>query len=57
METLNGKRKPSQFSLICLPFAHFANKTLSFVSLLTKKQKEVTRLQTNLMDLPIYGYN
>jgi hypothetical protein len=41
METSNGKRKPSRFSLICLPFAHRANGSLLFVSLLAKKQTEV----------------
>jgi hypothetical protein len=41
METSNGKRKPRQFSLICLPFAHCANGSLLFVRLLTKKKTEV----------------
>ncbi len=34
-------------SLICLPFAHRANGSLSFVRLLMKKQTEVIRLQTD----------
>jgi hypothetical protein len=42
----NGKLKPRQFSLIRLPFDHHANRSLSFVCLLTKKQMEVIRLQT-----------
>jgi hypothetical protein len=33
-----------------LPFAHGVNKSLWFVCLLTKKQKEVIDLQTDLMD-------
>ncbi len=40
------KGKPRQFSLICLPFAHCANRSLLFVFLLTKKQTKVIRLQT-----------
>jgi hypothetical protein len=44
METSNGKWKPRQFFLIRLPFAHRANGSLSFVRLLTKKQKKVIRL-------------
>ncbi len=47
METSNGKGKPRKFSLILLPFSHRANGSLSFVSLLTKKQTEVIRLQTD----------
>ncbi len=43
----NGKRKPRQFSLIRLPFAHRANGSSSFVCLLTKKQTEVIHLQTD----------
>ncbi len=45
METSNRKWKPSQFSLIRLPFAHCANRILSFVCLLLKKQIEVNHLQ------------
>ncbi len=40
-QTKNGKRKPRQFSLICFPFAHHVNVSLSFVRLLTKKQTKV----------------
>jgi hypothetical protein len=36
-------------------FAHRANRGLFFVRLLTKKQMEVVRLQTDKTDLPIYG--
>jgi hypothetical protein len=53
----NGKRKPSRFPFIRLPFAHRANGSLSFVRLSMKKQREVIRLQTDLADLPNYGYN
>jgi hypothetical protein len=53
METSNGKRKPPRFSLIRLLFAHHASGSLSFVCLLTKKQTEVIRLQTDYTDLPI----
>jgi hypothetical protein len=38
---------PADFSLIKLPFAYHANESLSFVCLLTKKQTEVIRLQTD----------
>jgi hypothetical protein len=44
MKTSNGKWKPRQFFLIRLPFTHRANGSLSFVRLLTKKQKKVIRL-------------
>jgi hypothetical protein len=37
----NGKRKPRRFSLLRLPSAHHANRSLLFVRLLTKKQTEV----------------
>jgi hypothetical protein len=46
-KTRNGKRTFRQFSLICLPFAHTANGRLSFIRLLTKKQIEVIRLETD----------
>jgi hypothetical protein len=46
-QTKNGKRKPRRFSLIPLQFAHRANRSLSFVRLLTKKPTEVSRLQTD----------
>jgi hypothetical protein len=49
-QTENGKRKPRQFSLIHLPFAHHANGSLSFVSLFTMKQMEDIRLQTDQTD-------
>jgi hypothetical protein len=39
--------KKKKFSLNCLPFAHCANESLSFVRLLTKKQTEVIHLQTD----------
>jgi hypothetical protein len=42
---LNGKRKPRQFCLIHLLFAHRANGCLLVVCLLTKKQTEVVHLQ------------
>jgi hypothetical protein len=45
-QTGNGKRKPRRFSLIRLPFCHLVNGSLSFVRLLTRKQTEVIRLQT-----------
>jgi hypothetical protein len=41
MKTSNGKRKPRRFSIICLPFAHHANGSLSFVRLLMNQQTEV----------------
>jgi hypothetical protein len=41
-QTVNGKWKLRQFSLICLLFAHCANGSLLFFFLLTKKQMEVT---------------
>jgi hypothetical protein len=44
---LNRKWKARRFSLIYLPFAHCANRSLSLISLLTKKQTEVILLQTN----------
>jgi hypothetical protein len=53
----NGKRKPRQFFLIRLPFAHHANGSVSFIRLFTKKQTEVIRLQTDYKGLPIYAYN
>ncbi len=40
-----GKWKPRRFSLIRLPFARFANGSLSFVCLLMKKETEVIHLQ------------
>jgi hypothetical protein len=43
----NGKQKPRRFSLIRSPFARRANGSSSFVSLFTKKQREVIRLQTD----------
>ncbi len=43
----NGKRKPRQFSLTRLRFFHCANRSLSFVRLLTKKEMEVIRLQAD----------
>jgi hypothetical protein len=58
----NRKQKPRWFFLIHLPFAHHANKSLLFVSLLIKKQTEVIHLQTDWTDqtdqtdLPIYEY-
>jgi hypothetical protein len=48
----NGKLMARQFSLICLPIAYWANTSLLFAHLLTKKQAEVIHLQ---MDLPIYA--
>jgi hypothetical protein len=47
METSNRNRKPRQFSLISLPLAYHANGSLSFISLLTKKQTRVIHLQTD----------
>jgi hypothetical protein len=47
------KRKLRRFALIGWPFAHCANGSLSFVNLLTKKQVEVIRLQT---DWPIFAW-
>jgi hypothetical protein len=44
---LNGKRKPSRFSLIRLPFVHRTNGSLSFVRWLMKKQTELILLQTD----------
>ncbi len=44
-----GKRKPRRFSLVHLLFAHRANGSLLFVRLLTKKQTEAVRLQTDYM--------
>jgi hypothetical protein len=38
----NGKRKPRRFSLILFPFAQYANGSLSFVCLLTKKLFPIT---------------
>jgi hypothetical protein len=40
-------RIPGQFSLIHLPFAHQANRSLLFICLFTKKQMEVICLQTD----------
>jgi hypothetical protein len=45
----NGKWKPRQFSFIRLPLAHNANRSPSFIRLLTKKQTKVIRLQTDLL--------
>ncbi len=42
-----GKQMPRRFSLICLPFAHCAKRSLQFVHLLTNKQTVVIRLQAN----------
>jgi hypothetical protein len=47
METQSNGKRPRRFFLIRLPFAHRANGSLSFVRLLTKKQKEVIRLLTD----------
>jgi hypothetical protein len=49
METWNGigKLKPRRFSIIRWPLAHCANRSLSFVRLLMKKQTEVIYLQTD----------
>ncbi len=44
-ETENGK--PKRLYLFCLPSADLADGGLSFVRLLTKKQTEVIRLQTD----------
>ncbi len=44
-QTENGSR--GDFPLLRLPFAHHANGSLSFVRLLTKKQTELFRLQTD----------
>jgi hypothetical protein len=41
-----GKRK-TEAQENCLPFTHHANRNLSFVRLLTKKQTEVIRVQTD----------
>jgi hypothetical protein len=38
---IKRKQKPRQLCLICFPFAHHANGSLSFVCLLTKKQTEL----------------
>jgi hypothetical protein len=48
-ETSNEKRKwkPRRFSLILFSFAHRGNGSLSFIRLLTQKQKEVIRLRTD----------
>jgi hypothetical protein len=43
----NRQRKPRRFTLIRLLFVHRANRSLSFVRLLTKKKIEVIRLQTD----------
>jgi hypothetical protein len=48
----NGKRKPRQFSLIRSAFVHHANGSLTFVRLVTKKQTEVIRLQTDKQTCP-----
>ncbi len=53
-QTENRKRSQRRFFLICLPFAHCANRSLSFVHLLIKKQTEVIRLQTGLNELASY---
>ncbi len=45
-QTEDGKRKPRRFSIICLPFAHRANGSLSAVHWLMKKKTE-DPLQTN----------
>jgi hypothetical protein len=55
----NEKQKPRRFSLICLPFAHQENRSLLFVSLLTKKQTEVivhdgARFKNKLMGVMVY---
>ncbi len=42
----NGKQAQA-FSLIRLPFAHHANRSLSFVHLFMKKKTEITHLQTD----------
>ncbi len=47
MEKSNRKLKPRRFSLIRLMFAHRANRSSTFVHLLTKKQMDVIRLQTD----------
>jgi hypothetical protein len=46
-QTENGNGSPGDFPLSIYPFANWANGSLSFVRLLTKKQMEVIRLQTD----------
>ncbi len=55
VQTENGKQNPRHFSFIRLPFAHRKNLSLSFDLLLTMKQREVIRLQTDSTDLPTYA--
>jgi hypothetical protein len=50
METSNGKRKPSQFSLIHLPFANRAIGSLSFVPFV-QGQVHLVCLQKNTFNL------
>ncbi len=43
----NTNQKPRRFSTICLSLVHRANRSLSFVRFLTKKQTEIIRLQAD----------
>jgi hypothetical protein len=53
-QTENGKQKLRWISLLRLPFAHRASRSLLFVLLFTKKQTEVIHLQmTKLAHLMI----
>jgi hypothetical protein len=55
-EKIKQKRKSKRVSLIRLPFAHLANRSLSFVCLLAKKQMAVYKqTKWTKTDLPIYA--
>jgi hypothetical protein len=53
-QTENGKWTPRWFFLIRLPFAHCANRSLSFVRLLTKNKQKLS-IANGLIGLPIFN--
>ncbi len=55
-QTENRKRKPRQFSLILLPFAHRANGSLSFFFLSQRRKQKYPFLNglNGKTNLPIY---
>ncbi len=59
MQKIKRKTEARRFSLIRLPFAHQANRSLLFVSLLMKKQTEVivcdgARFKNKLVGIMVY---
>ncbi len=55
MKTSNGNRKTKLFFLICLQFAHHANRSLSFVCLLMRNEWKLTICQRTKWIWPSMG--